>query len=129
MNTSDWIALAAACAAFIGLIPQFAQMTRTKSSKEKQPVAKATDAATEEPQGKSEPVKLNDFGKALVLTVCGLAIGVVEIVLFSTFANIYGIAISTVTMPTNWLIVFYALFVVPGVFLFMAFAHLSNLFE
>lgn len=126
MNSSDWIALAAAFAAFLGLIPQFAQITREKSSKKKGAVARATEPAPAEPP---EPAKLNAFGRALVLTVIGVAIGVIELVLFSAAANFFAVAMNVATMPTNWLVVFYALFLVPGVCLFWASAHLFNLFE
>ena len=65
----------------------------------------------------------------MVLTSVGLAIGVIEIVLFSAIAAFFGVAVDVQTMPTNWLIVFYALFLLPGVCFFWASAHLFNLFE
>ena len=129
MNTSDYIALAAAVAAFLALIPQFAQLTRKKGRKKKDSDASSAEPASVEPPKPPEPMELNAFGKTLVLTVYGLAFGVFEIVSFSTAARLYGVAINIETMPTNWLVVFYALFIIPGIFLFWAFVHLFNLFE
>jgi hypothetical protein len=77
----------------------------------------------------SEPEKLNAFGKAMLLTSMGLVIGVIEIVLFSATAAFFDVAVDVNTMPTNWLIVFYALFLIPGICFFWASAHLFNLFE
>lgn len=142
MNTSDWIALAAAAAAFIGLIPQFAQMTRERNGKTKTEQASANSQSSPDettqaastpsaslPAEPSKPVKLNALGRALVLTSMGIAIGVVELVLFSTAAAFMGVEVNSATMPTNWLVVFYALFLLPGVCLVFAFFNIVSVLE
>ena len=128
MNTSDWIALAACVAAFLALIPAFTPMLRGRKSHGKMDSTQASTSPSKSADP-SEPAKLNAFGKALVLTSMALVIGVIEIVLFSAIAEAFGVAVDVKTMPTNWLIVFYALFFIPGVCLFWAAAHLFNLFE
>jgi TRAP-type C4-dicarboxylate transport system permease small subunit len=129
MSTSDYIALAAAVAAFLALVPQFAQLLRKKGRKKRDPDVSSAELASAEPPKPPEPIELNAFGKALVLTAYGLAFGVIEIVSFNFVARLYGVAIDVETMPTDWLVVFYALFIIPGLFLFWAFVHLFNLFE
>ena len=106
-------------------------MTRAKrkkgKGKENEQRSLSEQAVTEsEP---TDPVKLNAFGKALVLTAAGLAIGVVELIVFSAAATVFQIEINVATMPTNWLVVFYGLFLIPGICFFWAFAHLFDLFE
>ena len=142
MNTSDWIALAACVAAFIALIPAFAPIMQSrkkgKSEASSRPIASSPDensGAAPSPiesqveKKASEPAKLNAFGNALVLSAMALAIGVIELVLFSSVAGLFGIVVDINTMPTNWLIAFYAIFILPGVCLFWASCHLFNLWE
>lgn len=131
MHTSDWIALAACVAAFLALIPAFAPLLRKTKSKVRTEcegtssnVGAEEDAATPEA---SPP--LNNFGTAVVLTSIALAVGVVEIVLFSAVANYFGIAVDTNTMPSNWRAVYFALFLVPGLLLLRATMSISNMFH
>ena len=128
MNWSDWIALIACIAACLALVPAFAPML--KSRKEDKDTDQPDGSAQQQVTAKNrKPVKLNDFGKALVLTSAGLAIGVIELVLFSAVAGLFDVTVDVKTMPTNWLVVFYGLFLLPGVSLYWALAHLFNLFE
>lgn len=129
LTTSDYIALVAAVAAIIALYPQFALLTREKSKKPNSPTESPATSTAEEPSKPQKPRKLNPLGKALVLASCGLSFGVIEIVYFSLLANWNDVAVNVQTMPIHWLVVFYALFVIPGIFLFWAAAHLFNLFE
>lgn len=127
MHVANWIALAACVAAFLALVPSFSPMLKEHKSRQKKNEAQATPPS--KPDVSDEPVRLNAFGKALALTSMALVIGVIEIVLFSAVAELFGVAIDVKTMPTNWLVVFYGLFLLPGVCLFWAAAHLFNLFE
>lgn len=139
MTMSDWISLAACVAAFIALIPSYAPMLEARRGKRKGKGAPPSPTALESPPEPSarpvaaeqapEPKKLNAFGKALVLSAMGLCIGVIELVLFSFFAAVGGVAIDLATMPITWQVAFYAIFIVPGICLFWAAAHLFNLFE
>jgi len=124
MTWSDWIALLAAVAACLALIPAYLPLLKSKNR-----ISWGRKAVKPTKEGPSEPVKLNDFGKALVLTSYGLAIGVIELVMFSAIAGLNGVSVDVSTMPTNWLVAFYGIFVLPGIFLFWAAAHLFNLWE
>ena len=128
MNQSDWIALAACVAAFLALIPAFAPMLRNRKLRQKPNGAHASPPPSDSAEP-AEPAKLNAFGKAMLLTSMGLVIGVIEIVLFSAIATLFGIAVDVNTMPINWLTVFYALFLFPGICFIWASAHLFNLWE
>lgn len=48
------------------------------------------------------------------LTSMAVAFGVIELVLFSAVAGLFGVTVDVNTMPTNWLVAFYALFLVPA---------------
>jgi hypothetical protein len=92
---------------------------------------KANDPSTQStsPPEQEERKPLNGFGRALVLTSYAFVVVVIEVVLFSAVASIYGIEVNVSTMPTNWLVVFYALGLIPGLMLFMAFAFLTTMFD
>lgn len=131
MHTSDWIALAACIAAFLALIPAFVPLlTRSKSPSKTQDNAPLPNTAKDESASSATPAPpLNNFGTALVLTALALVIGVVEIVLFSVAARFFGVAVDVNSMPTNWLVVFYALFIIPGLLFFRAFLSITNMFH
>lgn len=132
MTTSDWIALTACIAAFIGLIPAFSQLLHSRKSSKSIAIPFKLEEASNVTPLQSEPEEratLNGFGRALVMTSVALVFGVVEIIIFSAVASMYGVAVNVHTMPTNWTIVFYSLFVIPGLCLLMAIAHFTTMFE
>lgn len=47
--------------------------------------------------------------------------GLVELILFSWLAYFFGVEVNVTKMATNWLVAFYALFIIPGVCFFLAF--------
>ncbi len=103
MNWSDWVSLLACVAAVLALVPAFAPMLKRRKAGKR---AKES-IQPEESAAAPEPVELNAFGKALVLTTYALAIGIIELVLFSPIAGIFGARVDVNTMPTNWLVAFY----------------------
>jgi hypothetical protein len=82
-----------------------------------------------EPTPSETPKRLNAYGRALAFTSMALVFGVIEIVLFSAVAALFGVDVSIATMPLAWLIVFYSLFLIPGLCLFIALMHISSMFE
>jgi hypothetical protein len=67
--------------------------------------------------------------RALVCVSTACILGVIEIVFFSQFAAIYGVAVDIKSMPTNWAAVYYLLWFLPGFFLFLAVVNISTIFE
>ncbi len=131
MQTSDWIALAACVAAFLALIPAFSPLFR-KTRLEEKAGSTETSSFIETEDGAAPPhpsPPLNNFGTAVVLTSLALAIGVVEIVLFSAVANYFGVAVDSHTMPSNWHAVYLALFLIPGLLLLRALMSISDMFH
>lgn len=131
MGTAEWIALAAAIAAFVGLIPQFAQMVRKESAPENKGLS---DQSTEPPptangSAPPKPVKLNALGKALLLTSMGVAFGVFELIMFGAAASLAGVDPRLATMPTLWAVAFYSMFLIPGVFLTFAIFNIVSVLD
>lgn len=130
MSTSDWTSLAACVAAFLALIPAFSQMVRDRSARGKRKEASEQPAEEAAPAvSTTEPKPLNALGRALILTSMAVAFGVIELVLFSAVAGLFGVTVDVNTMPTNWLVVFYALFLVPGLGLLFAFFNIVSVLE
>jgi len=104
MHVSDWIALAAALAAFIGLIPQFIQLSKNIKKKSKNKMKIKNDSAQVIEQTTAEQIEtkpLNGFGKSLVLASMGLGLYIIEIVPFSFIAHLFNIELNLETMPIN----------------------------
>ena len=83
--------------------------------------------AEEKPSSVSR--RLNPFGYGIAYTAMGVAIGLIELIVFSGAAAAFNVEINLDTMPLNWRVGFYAMLPLPGVCFFWAFAHLFNLFE
>lgn len=139
MERSDWIALAACIAAFLGLIPQFKQMwtiekkTTKKTRKQKQNIT-ATSGNLENPPN-SEPSntvrddKPKPLYNAFIQTIAAVIILLIELIIFGGIAHLFGVSTDLDTMPNIWKIGFYALFVVPGLLLFMALMWITSVMD
>jgi len=138
MNLSDWLALAACIAAFLGLIPPFYQILKKKKEKKDNKKKSGILESTQSPpinDSKLEEKKLEEkkeqppMLKALILTIMAIVIFVIEIILFKAVAYMFGVAIDVNTMSLVWSIVFYSLFLIPGLLLFFALNVVLTLFE
>lgn len=70
---------------------------------------------------------INAMGRTMIWAALAVATFLVELIIFSLIAMLFGVSINIETMPLNWLFGFYALFVLPsimGVFSFLAFTRL-----
>jgi len=128
MATSDWISLAACVAAFLALVPSFSQMLANRKAEKvnvtSSPLEKGVSNATH-----TERPKLNALGRAFLLSSMAVALIVIEVVLFGLVASLFGIDVNVNTMPIPWLIVFYALFLVPGVLLWFALLNMMGIIK
>ena len=113
------------------LIPAFLPLLKKAKSSEK--LKGKTSSPSIVPNESTVPVEpslpLNNFGTALALTALALIVGVIEIVIFSVVANFFGVVVDAHTMPTNWQVVFFLLFLLPGLLLFRAMMSISNMFH
>ena len=67
--------------------------------------------------------------KAFVLTVMAALIGIIELILFSWFAYLFGVTVDPSKMSLTWTLGFYALYLIPGLLLFLAFINIVSTFE
>jgi hypothetical protein len=130
MTKSDWIALAACIATFLALIPSFLTLMRDRKPKKQlkknnQPEIKQNTEVKPENQKKSH----GPFMNAFVLTIMAVVIGIIEFILFSWFAYMFGVVVEFGKMPLIWNVVFYSLFLIPGVLLFLALINILGTFE
>jgi hypothetical protein len=98
-------------------------MVNESSDNKKEVHTPADGKITSESPESSKPVKLNRFGRAFFATAIGVAIGIVELILFSAAAGYFGVAINLATMPLNWQVGFYTLCVLPGLCFVYAFLY------
>ncbi|MBL7936676.1 MAG: hypothetical protein JNM51_12795 [Bacteroidia bacterium] len=138
MNRSDWIALAACIAAFLGLIPQFRQMSFDRKDRKKikkssnKSSLKKTDLSSSELNSETakdkspEEQKPRPLYNAFIQTIAAVLIFLIELILFSALAYFFNVKVELDNMPLLWTVGFYAIFVVPGLLLFMAFMWLSS---
>ena len=130
METSNAIALGALIISLIGLIPQFYQAFNKKGNVNKDtksPKVKMLDSkVTEESESNNEKIKSEKepmpyMLRILLLVIFAFATFLIEIIIFGAIAHYSGIAVNPDTMPHMWKLIYYALFLIPGVFLFLAF--------
>lgn len=133
METSNYISLGALFVSIVALIPQYhlvfskRKIEHQKSENEQRNESSATEETYEieknieskEPNESKEPMPF--MLKILMLVVFAVASFLVEIILFSMIAYFCGVEVSLDTMTLLWKVIFYALFFIPGVFLFLAF--------
>ena len=128
MSRSDLISLIACVGTFLALIPAYKGMFGASKS--------ATECGTPDAQERTPSEKAavskrkpTAVTRALVCVSTACILGVIEILLFSQFAAIYGVAVDIKSMPTNWAAVYYLLWLLPGFFLFLAVVNISTIFE
>ena len=135
MNRSDWIALAACIAAFLGLIPSFYQVFQGKKEKKRIVEKKVTDSIkavnSEGKTDSSETIKepMPPMMRAFFLVLMAFIIGLIELILFSAVAHYFDVKVDIDTMTLIWKISFFSLFIVPGALLFFALMVISTLFS
>ncbi len=138
MNRSDWIALAACIASFLGLIPQFRQMSFDRKDKKKIKKLSTKSSLNKidlSPSGVNpktskdkslEEQKPRPLFNAFIQTIAAVLIFLIELIIYSAFAYYFNVKVELGNMPLLWTVGFYAIFVVPGLLLFMAFMWLSS---
>ena len=136
MNKSEWIALGALFVSLIGLIPQFKQAfgisntvkKKKKKSKKHKIANNKISNLNVELESKNEDVEImSPMMRILLLVIFAFASFLIEIIIFTGIASIFGVAFNLSTMALVWKIIFYSLFLVPGAFLFLAFlAFIEN---
>lgn len=124
METSNLIALGALIVAVVGLIPQFHELFSRRGKSTKKPNSKkekseAEITKTEEAEEEREP--MSPMMKILMLVIFAVASFLIEIIIFGIIAYMFGVEVNFTTMPLIWKIIFFALFLIPGAFLFLAF--------
>lgn len=124
MNRSDWISLVACIGTLLALIPAYSQFAVKKNKKRK-----SSAISQEQKNEKDEPVKYSAFFRATVLTAMAFVIGIIEIVIFSWIASYFNIGIDINTMPLNWKVGFFLLFLIPAVLLFLALINITSQFK
>jgi hypothetical protein len=125
MQRSDWIALIACVGTLLSLIPAFGQFLaskkRAKTGNPRKPKATPSLSDTDPKADKPMPA----YMKAFSCTVMAFVILVIELVIFGWIAHAFGVTTeSTYRMPAPWLFGFYALFLLPGLLLFLALLHI-----
>jgi hypothetical protein len=140
METSNLIALGALIVAFIGLIPSFHQAfsqrnkdkKKSKTTKTKnnsidkiRELDKSQDVGTEDKKVEDKPMPT--MLRVIVLSLTGVIIGLIELIIFSGFAYFCDVTVDLATMSLVWKIVFYSLFVVPGIFFWFAFCTFTTM--
>jgi len=114
---------------------QKAKDSKAQASEPKGRESKVQDAAarsadeTAANTASRQPKRLNALGRAVVLTSMAVAVGVSELIVFSGVATVFSVDVNPSTMPVAWLIVFYALFLVPGVFLMFALINIASVLD
>jgi hypothetical protein len=129
MSRSDWIALVACLAAVLALVPAYSGMLQLRRQRKGRKLAAAQEKQSDQAAGSEDMRQPGALMRALVCISMTLLVGVAEVVVFSWIASMYGVEVEPKSMPTNWLIVFYGMFLLPGYFLFLAAAHLSTVME
>jgi hypothetical protein len=128
MGLSNWIALGALLVAVLGLIPQFYQSFYSKKTIKRKD-KKVEETKSEKPDNLSkseEEAKPWPFMLRILLNVIfAFASLLIEMIIFGIIAQLFGVSMNLDTMPLIWKIVFFSLFLVPGVFLFLALVVLS----
>lgn len=131
METSNLIALGALLVAIIGLIPQFYQsFNKNKQDDKKNKNSKSRtknkssindDKLTSEiPQPEIPDKPIPFMLRILTMVVMAVAIFLIEIIIFSGIAYLANVKVNLQTMPLTWQIVFYSLFLIPGILLVFA---------
>jgi len=123
METSNLIALGALIVAVLGLFPQFYPMFSKKKAKKKiNKTPEKTESKTEEqPKENVEKEPMPFMLRILMLVIFAVASFLIEIIIFGIVAHLFGVNIDLATMSLIWKVIFYLLFLIPGVFLFLAF--------
>jgi hypothetical protein len=136
MNKSDWIVLGALLMAFVGLIPQYYQAFSRKSKKKKaistknnstKPVETPSEEILNGESAKGEPQP--PMIRILIFIVTAIIIGLIELIVFSAIAHFFGVKVDLDTMTLLWKIVFYSLFVIPGILFIYAFMVFTTMFD
>lgn len=137
MNKSDWIALGALLVAFVGLIPQYYQAFSKRQKKKKnapttkdtstKPIETPTTESSKEESTKREPQP--PMIRILIFLVTAIIIGLIELIIFSAVAHYCGVKVDLSTMTLLWKIVFYSLFVIPGILFVYAFLVFTTMFD
>lgn len=128
MTRSDWIALVACAGTLLALYPAYSHMIRIrkKSGIKSTPKTSTTAAAT---TNKEDSVEYSAFFKATVLTAMAFVFGVIEIIIFSWIASAFNVKVDANTMPLNWQIGFFSLFLIPGILLFLALLNITSVMK
>lgn len=123
MTRSDWIAAIAAIGTLLALIPAYQQYFAAKGRKSKH---------SKKPEGsKPEPPVADDkppgpYLRAATLTAMAFLLFVVELVIYSWIARLFKVSVDLSTMPLNWEIGFWSIFLVPGLLCFLAFINIMS---
>lgn len=120
METSNLIALGALIVAVLGLFPQFYTMFPKKNTIDKTPEKKESNTEEQHKEiVEKEPMPF--MLRILMLVIFAVASFLIEIIVFGIIAHLFGVNIDLATMSLIWKVIFYSLFLIPGVFLFLAF--------
>jgi hypothetical protein len=111
MTRGEWITLVGAVAAALGLIPAY----RIYFSRTKRIVAKD--------QRMSEVDKSVHYFMGTVLAIMGSIVLITEMAVFDVAAKSNHVAVDLGTMPLDWRLTFYSLFIAPGVLFIAALVH------
>jgi hypothetical protein len=128
LSRSDWIALIAAAGTLIGLVPAFGQYLASKRrrTKRKSPApVELPSPPTDDKAEKPTPA----YMKALACTSMAFVLFVIELVIFTWIAHLFGVAADFDTMTLPWRMGFVAIFLIPGLLLFVAFLHIMSVME
>lgn len=123
METSSLIALGALIVAVFGLGPQFYQIFSKKKPKKKKNKSEKVESKKDDQLKKEEEDKEPTpfMLRILMLVIFAVASCLIEIIIFGIIANFCGVEVNLETMPLLWKVIFFSLFLIPGVFLFLAF--------
>ena len=126
MTRSDWIALIAATGTLLALIPSYKLYFAAKKAGNAKRGPKATEGSAEQvaiPNDKpDEPIP--PFMRALAQVAVAFLVFVIELFVYSAAAYAFNVKIDLNTMPLNWRVGFYSLFVVPGLLCLLGFINI-----
>jgi hypothetical protein len=126
MTRSDWISLIAAVGTLLALIPAYHLYFAGHKSRKPERIAKSetTKPAPDEETNAEKP--MGPYGRAAALTAMACVILVIELVAYSWIASLFKVKVDLNTMPLNWTVGFWILFLVPALLCFLA---LINIFS
>jgi hypothetical protein len=129
MTRSDWISLIAATGTLLGLIPAYRLYFAGKKSRKPKRTAK-NETSRPEPvpdDGEIDAEKpMGPYARAAALTAMAFVIFVIELVAYSWLANLFKVKVDLDTMPLNWAVGFWILFLVPGLFCLLALINIVS---